>query len=121
MSAEFHWNKSSAQIISDKGFGKELNKFIAQTLYEYSYEYTPYDPYRTSGAHMVDNVRIMATEEKGQIVYQSSYAKILWDGTYHFNTMIHPLACNEWTNVAWLNHKDEILAEADAYRKSISR
>lgn len=120
MAVNFQWNKSSAQIISDKGFGPELNKYFAQQLYYYSYEYTPYDPYRQSGAHMADNVRIMANDSKGQIVYQSSYAKKLWDGDYNFNPMVHPLACNHWTEVAWQQHKSEIISEVDAKRKELS-
>ena len=120
MAVDFRWNKSSAQIISDKGFGSELNRYFAEQLYYYSYPYTPYDPYRQSGAHMVDNVRIMANDARGQIVYQAKYAKKLWDGSYNFNPMVHPLACNHWTEVAWQHYKSEIISEVDMKRKELS-
>lgn len=120
-SGYFQWNYSSSTIIRRKGFGKDLNKFFAQTLYEYSYPYTPYDPYRTEGAHMCDNVRIQANEDHGTIVYQSKYAARLHEGkNMNFQKGGHPLATHHWEQAAWTQSKDRILAEVDAYRRSKS-
>ena len=120
-SAYFEWNYSSSTIIRRKGFGKDLNYFFAKTLYEYAYPYTPYDPYRTEGAHMADNVRIFANEDHGSIVYQSKYAKYLHEGRHmNFNKAIHTRATSHWEQAAWRNSKEQILAEVDLYRKAHS-
>lgn len=126
-SSYFEWNYKSSTIIKRKGFGKDLNRFFAETLYEYAYPFTPYDPYRNEGAHMADNVRITANDDHGAIVYQSWYAKYIHEGETpkgvpikSFNTMIHSLATSHWEQAAWRQNKDRILAELDAYRKSRS-
>jgi len=120
-SGYFKWNYSNSDIIRRKGFGKELNRFFAQTLYEYSYPYVPYDPYRTEGAHLADNVRIRANEDHGTITYQNKYANKIHEGVgMNFNKQIHPLATAHWEQAAWRQNKDRILAEVDAYRKARS-
>ena len=120
-SSYFQWNYSSSTIIRRKGFGKDTNQFFAKTLYEYSYPYTPYDFYRTEGAHMADNVRIRANDDHGTITYQSKYAAKLHEGVgMNFQKIAHPLATAHWEQAAWKYHKDQILAEVDAYRKSRS-
>lgn len=123
-SGYFQWNYSSSTIIRRKGFDKETNKFFAQTLYEYSYPFTPYDPYRVAGAHMADNVRIFANNDHGTIIYQSWYARYLHEGVTpkgtpisSFNPRIHPLATSHWEQAAWKQGKDFIIAEVDAFRK----
>ena len=120
-SSYFRWNYSSSTIIKRKGFGKDLNKFFAETLYAYSYPFTPYDPYRSEGAHMSDNVRIFANEDHGTIIYQSSYAKYLHEGKkMNFNQTIHPLATHHWEQAAWRQYKTEMLEDLNNYRKSRS-
>ena len=117
-SGYFQWNYSSSTIIKRKGFDKETNRFFAKTLYTYSYPFTPYEPYRTFGAHMADNVRIQATNNQGMIVYQSKYAKYLHEGKHmNFNKAAHPLATHHWEQAAWRQAKDFIIAEVDAFRK----
>jgi hypothetical protein len=116
----FKWNGKSSTIIRRKGFGKELNKFFAKTLYEYSYPYTPYDFYRQTGAHMANNVRITANNDRGLIIYQSKYAKYLHEGHYNFQKRAHPLATREWERAAWKYHKEAILYKLNEYREAIA-
>lgn len=121
-SGYFHWNYSSSIIIQRKGFDRYTNMFFAKMLYRYSYPYTPYDPYRESGAHMADNVRIQATKNQGMIVYQSKYAKYLHEGKgMNFNKQAHSLATYHWEQAAWRQNKEQMLAELDAYRKKRSK
>ena len=121
-SGYFQWNYSSSIIIKRKGFDKETNRYFAKTLYEFSYPYTPYDPYRESGAHMADNVRIQATKNQGMIVYQSKYAKYLHDGKeMNFNKQAHPLATHHWEQAAWRQCKEQIIALVDIFRKKRSK
>lgn len=117
-SSYFKWNYSNSIIIRRKGFDKETNRFFAQTLYEYSYPYVPYDPYRDSGAHLADNVRIRANDDHGTITYQNKYANKIHEGSgMNFNKMIHPLATHHWEEFCWKQSKDQILAEVDAFRQ----
>ena len=120
-SGYFQWNYSSSTIIKRKGFDKETNKFFAKTLYEYAYPYTPYDITRDFGAHMADNVKISADDERGMITYQSPYARKLHEGrNLNFQKAGHPLATHHWEQAAWKQSKDLIIAEVDAFRKSRS-
>lgn len=114
---EFEWNESSSTLIKRKGFGKELNRFFAKTLYEYSYPYVPYSHLRTEGAHMADNVRIFANNDYARIIYQSPYSAKQHENIYMHDTIIHPLATDHWEKAAWVNSKDLILRDIDNYRK----
>lgn len=120
-SGYFEWNYSNSDIIRRKGFGKATNEFFAKTLYEYSYPYVPYDPYRKSGAHLADNVRIRAYEDHATLTYQNKYANKIHEGVgMHFQKEAHPLATHHWEQAAWRQSKAMILAEVDAFRKSRS-
>ena len=119
-SAYFEWNYPSSIIIKHKGFGTDLNRYFAQLVFDYSYNFTPYDPFRTEGAHMADNVRIFANDNYGRIIYQSKYARLQHDNKYQHNLMIHPLATDHWEQAAWRQHSSEILADLDVFRKSRS-
>jgi hypothetical protein len=121
-SGYFQWNYKSSTIIRRKGFDKKTNLFFAKLLYKYSYPFTPYDPYRTSGTHMADNVRFMANNDHGTIVYQSNYAKYLHESKgWNFNKLSHPLATDHWEKYAWLQAKDFIIRDLDKYRKRRSK
>lgn len=121
-SGYFHWNYKTSTIIQRKGFDKETNKFFAETLYRYSYNYMPYDPWRKEGKHMADNVRIQSTKNGAYITYLSKYARRLHEGKgMKFNHIAHPLATSHWEQAAWRQHKNEIVGDVDIFRKLRSK
>ena len=127
-SGYFKWNYKSSTIIKRKGFDKKTNLFFAKTLYKYSYPFTPYDPYRTTGAHMADNVRFWANDDHGLIIYQSWYAKYLHEGITpqgkkikNFNKGVQELATKRWEQAAWRQAKEFIVRDVDNYRKKRSK
>lgn len=116
---DFRWNGSSSVIAGRKGFGKELNRFVAETIDKYSY---PYMPYRTG--FMWDSKYIRADEDKALLIYTSKYAKYQHDNEgYNHNhpEQLHPLATAHWEQFAWSNHKSEISQEISDYRKKLSK
>ena len=71
---QFEWNKSHAKIITDKGFGPELNKAFAKLIAKYSYDYVPYsfpenNNYEGQKLHLADKYYIRDYGTYATIVY----------------------------------------------------
>ena len=115
---KFSWNGNSSIIAGRKGFGKELNRYCAETIDRYSF---PYMPYRTG--YMWKTKFIRAYDNRALLIYTSRYAKYQHNYPYNHNhpEQIHPLATDHWEQWAWSNHKLEMCNDINNYRKKLSK
>ena len=120
----FEWNASNQEIIASKGFGRRLNRAFAEILLEHMDKYTPYDPKRKSGVHMVDNVSLRNVNDNNNsvgIVYNAKYARKQYYYTNHPASAHSPLSTDHWDKYCWELERDEILAELETVRLALSR
>lgn len=122
-SIQFEWNKSHAKIITDKGFGPELNKAFAKLIAKYSYDYVPYsfpenNNYEGQKLHLADMYYIRDYGTYATIVYTKPYAGIQYNGDFNHINQMHPKATKRWAEVAWQQNKQAII---NALRKENRR
>jgi Minor capsid. len=115
---KFHWNYSNEEIIRRKGFGKELNLYMARTAASYFERYVPYRSGRLN-----NSVRCYASKEAGRIVYTAKYAEAQYLGPkwWNRNRRHHPLATSEWDKVGWQNHGTTVINKVDKERIRLSK
>lgn len=121
---KFEWNASTQEIIASKGFGRSLNREFAQILLAHMEKYTPYDPKRTTGVHMVDNVSLKNVHDNNNsvaIIYNSPYTTKQYYNSNHPASAHSPLATDHWDNYCWELEKEEITAEVDEARKRYAK
>ena len=120
----FHWNASEQQIIANKGFGRRLNRALAEILLSHMEKYTPYDPKRTDGIHMVDNVTLVNIQDNNNSVgiqYNSPYTRKQYYNLNHPASDHSPLATDHWDEYCWELEKAEITQETDEVRKRYAK
>lgn len=111
----FYWKYSRDQLVKRKGFGEKLNKKFIDIFYEYSWAYTPEDT-----GNMFRRVRKSANDTSATLTYLTVYAKYQHDRPYHHPKYPKPLATMDWDAITWINHRNQIIRELNAYRKKLS-
>lgn len=120
----FQWNYSHSIILKRKGFGKELNKYFAELMRDYSDEYVPYD----TGA-LASQTRISATNDHGTVTYIAPHAGYQYTGDngslvpeseWNRNRSVHPLATSFWDKAAWSQYGSVISRKLNQKRKELS-
>lgn len=119
---KFEWNKSSARIIADKGFGKDFNKEVANIVLSHSDKYTPFSKEDYGGKyHMAQMVYTRGTKTEGLIVYTKKYAKDEYNNPHPHYLGAHPLATDHWVEAAWSAEKREITEEINIIRLKFAK
>lgn len=121
---DFEWNYSTQEIIARKGFGRRLNRDLANILLQHMEKYTPYDPNRKAGVHMVDNVSLRNVQDNNNsvaIVYNSPYTAKQYANPNHPPSAHSPLATDHWDEYCWELEREEITAEVDEARKRYAK
>lgn len=123
---KFNWVKSSAKIITGKGFTNELNRYFAKILASYSYDYVPYsfpedNNYEGKPMHLADLTQIRVYKDYALLIYEKSYAHIQYDGNFNHINQQHPKATRKWVHVAWEDNKQAIIRKVRAERKKLAK
>jgi hypothetical protein len=132
MSMKIKWNYTNSEIIERKGFGKELNKSMAEIIANKTEPYVPWGPNHIKrsghilsheGGQLSRSRRVYANKTGGTIVWTAQYAEAQYTGpnTWNRYRKVHPLATSQWNEVAWMNHEDEIMRKVTAIRREMSR
>lgn len=121
---QFQWLKSHAKIITDKGFTADLNRFFAQILSSYAYDYIPYsypenNNYEGRPLHLADLKQIRVYTNYALIIYEKSYASIQYNGYFNHINQQHPKATRKWVEAAWANSKQAIVQKVRKERKRL--
>ena len=115
----FEWNYSHSIILKRKGFGKELNKYFADLMADYSDEYVPYHE-----GDLSHYVQTRATEDHGTVTYQVPYANKQYQGINinesNRDRRFHPLATSYWDRAAWSQYGSVISRKLNQRRKELS-
>lgn len=123
---KFNWLKSSAQIVTDKGFTRELNRYFAKTLAAYAYDYIPYsfpedNNYEGKPMHLADLSQIRVYSDYALIVYEKVYASVQYNGYFSHLRQQHPKATRMWVDVAWKQNKAAIQRKVRAERRRLAK
>lgn len=123
---KFDWTKNKNTIVTGKGFTPQLNKFFAQTLAEYSYDYVPYsypedNNYEGAPIHLADLVTIRNTRNYATIIYEKAYANVQYNGNFNHVNQAHPKATKRWCHAAWEMNKETIKRKIRAERRRLSK
>lgn len=137
MNMKIEWEYTNSEIIERKGFGKELNKYMAETVAFYTEPYVPWGPNHIAkkghvlsheGGTLSRSRRIYANKKGGTIVWTAQYADYQYRGEdnskkgpwqrYH---AIHPKSTSHWNEAAWQYHSGTIERKVDTYRRSLSK
>ena len=122
---KFEWNYSKSLIVARKGFGRELNRYLAEQVAMYS---EPYVPYKTGTLN--DSVQIKAYSDHASIIYHAPYVGPQYTGMNGSNipesewkrdTSTHPLATSYWDKYAWSQNSVRIGKAVAARRRSLSK
>lgn len=124
----FEWNYSHSVIIKRKGFGKELNKYFADLVADYSDEFVPFHE-----GDLSYYVQTFATEDHGTVTYQMPYASAQYTGRWvdgngrehiinedNRDRRYHQLATSYWDKAAWSHYGPVIGKELNRKRKELS-
>jgi len=124
LDAEFKWNYKHSVIIQRKGFGKELNKYFADLVADYSDEFVPY-----AEGDLSHYVQTFGAKNHGTVTYQMPYAGPQYTGengsgvpevNWERKKNPHPLATSYWDKACWATYGDEITKEVNRKRKELS-
>lgn len=115
------WNGTTQEIIARKGFGRNLNRDFANIALDHMRQYTPYNPARKSGIHMVDNVEVRVDNEQARIIYKAPYTRKQYYYKNHQMSEHSPLATDHWDQYCWQLEKQEILTEVEEARKRYAK
>lgn len=123
---KFNWVKSSSQIITDKGFTPELNRYFAKTLAAYAYEYIPYsfpedNDYEGRPMHLADLTQIRVYKKYALLVYEKIYANVQYTGYFNHINQQHPKATRQWIDAAWKDKKLNIQRKVNMERKRLAK
>jgi len=131
MNMKIEWNYTNSEIIERKGFGKDLNKYMAQTVARYVEPYVPWGKSHVSryghilsheGGYLSRSRRIYANKNGGTIVWTAQYAEAQYElitpNRYH---EVHPKSTDHWNEVAWMFHSSAIVRSVDAKRRELSK
>lgn len=125
----FKWNFSNSMIIQRKGFNKELNKYLADLIADYSEEFVPYHE-----GDLSHYVQTFGAKDHGTVTYQMEYAgpqyvghwvdrrtgKTVYVNEKRRDRRFHPLATSAWTKQAWTTYGTQITQMIDKRRKEMS-
>ena len=118
------WNYTNKALIAKKGFGKQLNQYIADTILNYSIDYTPLGPEENKKGlkHILEVADTYATSYYGYITYEGlpyvNYQYTADDSTWNRYT---EGTTSEWIDYTWDIHRKEIEQKIDARRKQLSK
>ena len=132
MNMKIKWNYTNSEIIERKGCGKELNKYMAQTIADYVEPYVPWGPLHImrrghvlshEGGYLSRSRRVYANKTGGTITWTAQYAEKQFEGDPRWNRYraVHPLATDHWSEVGWMNHEQTIVRHIDEYRRMLSK
>lgn len=111
------WNYTNDEIIRRKGFGKELNTYMAKTFAGYCDRYVPYLTGRLSRSK-----RVYARKtDMGRVVWIAKYAEAQYKNYPNKGKEFHPLATRFWDKVAWQNHGKTVVRKVDDERRRLAR
>ena len=123
---KFNWVKSSAKIITNKGFTPELNRYFAKTLAKYAYDYVPYsfpedNDYEGKPIHLADLTQIRVYKDYALLVYEKAYANVQYNGYFNHLNQQHPKATRQWVDAAWRDNKPRIQRKVRIERRRLSK
>ena len=122
---KIEWNYTNKEIIERKGFGRELNLYMAKTVAQYTEKYVPWGkPTKNHvDGRLTHSVRTYATKDYGRVVWTAPYAEVQWNGpdTWKRYKGVHPLSTSHWNEMAWTMHGNTIVNKVDAKRRELSR
>lgn len=122
---KLEWNYSNSEIIERKGFGKELNLYMAKTVAQYTEKYVPWGKpnRRHSDGRLTKSVRTYSSKDYGRVVWTAPYAEAQWNGpsTWKRYKGVHPLSTSHWNEMAWTIHGSTIINKVDAKRRELSK
>ena len=122
----FEWVKSSARIITNKGFTPELNRYFAKTLAKYAYDYVPYsfpedNDYEGKPIHLADLTQIRVYKDYALLVYEKAYANVQYNGYFNHLNQQHPKATRQWVDAAWRDNKPRIQRKVRIERRRLAK
>lgn len=122
----FEWVKSSARIITNKGFTPELNRYFAKTLAKYAYDYVPYsfpedNDYEGKPIHLADLTQIRVYKDYALLVYEKAYANVQYNGYFNHLNQQHPKATRQWVDAAWRDNKSRIQRKVRIERRRLAK